>query len=103
MANRNGRLARAGRKVDGAIGATAGANGGLSARWIGIHAWLRRGGLALSGTALFLTGAAAGGVAAAKMAAPPTASSINGCVNTKTRALTVPKAGRTCPRGTTKL
>jgi hypothetical protein len=53
-------------------------------------------------------GAAAGvlvisGVALASVAGPGKAAPIHGCVNNKSRALTVPKAGGKCPAGTTAL
>jgi hypothetical protein len=54
-------------------------------------------GLAAGGAALFLAGAAAGGVAVAERSAPTAASSIHGCVNVKTRALTVPQGREFLP------
>jgi hypothetical protein len=62
---------------------------------------LRRTGLVTSGMALVAAAATVAGIAVAGVARPASRV-IHGCVNTKTRALTIP-SGSSCPAGTVAL
>jgi hypothetical protein len=59
--------------------------------------------LAAGGAALFAVGATAAGVAVAGAAGPAASGTVSACVNNRTRVVTVPSAGQSCPAGTTAL